>query len=215
MTKKALIIGATGATGKELVNQLLADDEYHEVAIFVRKAPDILHPKLVVHLTDFDHLDKVADHIKGDVLYSALGTTLKQAGSKENQWKIDHDYQLNFAKIAQQNGVATLAIISANEADADSRIFYARLKGSLEQEIVKLGFPKTLIFRPSLLKRPHSDRFAESVGEKVLEFTNRFGILTAHKPLPTKDLAVAMRKAVAQQKTGIIDKDEIWRLAQH
>ena len=212
---KALIIGATGATGTELVKQLLADDNYHEVVIFVRKCVDFSHPKLTVYLTDFDDLHKVATHIVGDVLFLALGTTKKQAGTKQNQWKIDHDYQLNFAKIARQNHVHAIALISADGANECSLFFYHRMKGALENELIQLNFCQAIFFRPSLLKRPNSERLGERMGEKLLEFFNHLGLFTNHKPLPTKKLAHAMIKAVSQNKAGIIDKKEIWKLLEH
>lgn len=77
---KALIIGAIGATGKDLVNILLQDPAYTEVVIFVRRTSAMAHPKLLEILTDFDKLDKVSEQIKGDVCFSCLGTTLKAAG---------------------------------------------------------------------------------------------------------------------------------------
>lgn len=175
---------------------------------------DFSHPELTVHITNFDGLEKVASHITGDVLFSALGTTLRQAGSKEAQWKIDHDYPLNFAKLARQNGISTLAVVSADEANANSPIFYTRMKGELEQNLSELNFPNTLIFRPPLLKRPNSDRLAKKMTEKVLELANRFGFLTTHKPLPTQQLVKAMIKAVATGKVGVINKDEIWTLVE-
>ena len=82
---KALIIGATGATGKDLVTQLLADDTYSEVHCFVRKALALTHPKLHTHVVDFETAEAWADLLRGDVAFSCLGTTLATAGSKEAQ----------------------------------------------------------------------------------------------------------------------------------
>ena len=102
---KALIIGATGATGKDLVQVLLKSPEYTEIVVFVRRATGLTNPKLTEVITDFDNLEKVADRIRGDVWFSLLGTTLKAAGSKENQWKIDYEIPMKFAEIAKMNGV--------------------------------------------------------------------------------------------------------------
>lgn len=87
---KALIIGATGATGKDLVTQLLSDDQFEEVHIFVRRNVDIQHDKLHVHVVDFDKIEEWKAELQGDVLFSALGTTIKQAGSQKQQWKVDY-----------------------------------------------------------------------------------------------------------------------------
>lgn len=88
---KALIIGATGATGKELVDRLLGDNNYASVSVFVRRPFGKSHPKLTEHIVDFSDVNSFQDLITGDVLFSCLGTTLKDAGSKDNQWKIDFD----------------------------------------------------------------------------------------------------------------------------
>ena len=93
---KALIIGATGATGKDLVNTLLQDAFYTEVIIFVRRSGGIVHSKLKEVITDFDNLAAVAELITGDILFSCLGTTLKAAGSKDKQWYIDYGIPLRF-----------------------------------------------------------------------------------------------------------------------
>ncbi|MDA6130770.1 NAD(P)H-binding protein, partial [Escherichia coli] len=89
----ALLIGATGATGKDLLDILLEDDSFHRVDIFARRDLHIQHEKLKVHVIDFDNSEQWKHLVKGDVLFSCLGTTLKAAGSKEAQWKIDYDYQ--------------------------------------------------------------------------------------------------------------------------
>lgn len=108
---KALIIGATGATGKDLVNVLLQDNDYTSVLIFVRRSTGIAHPKLQEIITDFDKLEQVAESINGDVWFSCLGTTLKAAGSKEKQRQIDYDIPARFAAIAKRNGIPTGVVI--------------------------------------------------------------------------------------------------------
>ena len=124
---KALVIGATGATGKDLVNVLLEDVFYTDVVIFVRRSSKIVHTKLREIITDFDKLESVREFIKGDVLFSCLGTTLKAAGSKEKQWHVDYEIPLQFATIAKQNGVAQMVLLSAYGASAKSRVFYSRI----------------------------------------------------------------------------------------
>src|SRR5688572_4865960 len=102
---KALVIGATGATGKDLVQVLLQSPEYSEIVVFVRRATGLTNSKFVEVITDFDNMEKVADRIHGDVWFSLLGTTLKTAGSKDKQWKIDYEIPMKFAEIAKTNGV--------------------------------------------------------------------------------------------------------------
>lgn len=192
---KALIIGATGATGKDLVTVALNDAAYTEVIVFVRKSTGLQHPKLKEVITDFDNLDQVSASIQGDVLFSCIGTTLKAAGSKEKQWHIDYEIPLKFAGIARQNGVPAMVLLSAYGASPDSRVFYSQMKGKLEQAIISLAFSKTIIFKPGLLLRKDTDRFGERASAGVLNFLNTLGIIRKFKPMPTRTLAEKLAKA--------------------
>ena len=96
--KHALVLGATGATGQELVKILLKDPIFEKVSIFVRRKVDLIHEKLNIHVIDFTKLDKYRDLVRGDILFSALGTTLFDAGSKDKQFLVDFSYQYDFAK---------------------------------------------------------------------------------------------------------------------
>ncbi len=189
---KALVIGATGATGTDLVHQLCEDPDFDEIDIFVRRRSDFHNSKVKAHIVDFDRPEEWQHLVKGDVAFSCLGTTLKSAGSKTNQKIIDFDYQLNFAKAARENGVEDYILVSAYGASADSKIFYSRIKGELEVAVKNLNFPKTTIFQPGMLERKDSDRKAELVGLKALQVLNRIGIFKKHQPLPTAVLAKAM-----------------------
>ncbi|OAU96318.1 NAD(P)H-binding protein [Moraxella catarrhalis] len=210
---KALVIGATGATGRALTEQLLTDPDYDSVHVFVRKDMDICHDKLTVHLIDFDQPETWAEAVKGDVLYSCLGTTLKQAGSKDRQWRVDYEYQLAFAKAAAINGVPYYVLISAENADANSWLFYPRLKGTLERAVSNLSFERCVIVRPPLLKHPNTDRVAEKIGETVLGTISQIKPFGSLKPMPVADLASAMRQAIKQGKSGIIAKEMLWQLS--
>ena len=200
---KALIIGATGATGKDLVTQLLADDTYSEVHCFVRKPLTFTHTKLHAHVVDFDTPEVWADLLRGDVAFSCLGTTLAAAGSKEAQWRVDYDYQYNFAKHCRNNGVPTFVLVSAAGAKAPSKLFYNRMKGQLEDAIKALGFSCLLIFQPSVLIRSNSDRGGENFTVKVIAFLNKLGLFKRYRPMPTAVLAQKMRKEVATATKGI------------
>lgn len=209
---KALIIGATGATGQELVDELLTDKHYEKVIVFVRKPTGRKDPKLVEHVVDLSNPDDYADQITGDVFFSCLGTTLKAAGSKENQWKIDFDIPAKFAAIAKQNNVDSFVLVSAFGASKESRIFYSRMKGELEEKIVELSFKKTVIFKPGILKRPGSDRTGEKIAVKVVAFINWLGMFKSHRPLATDILAKKLAKASKSQVDGVtyVVKDEIF-----
>ena len=200
---KALIIGATGATGKDLVTQLLADDTYSQVHCFVRKPLTLTHPKLHTHVVDFETPETWADLLRGDVAFSCLGTTLAVAGSKEAQWRVDYDYQYNFAEHCRNNGVPTFVLISAAGAKAPSKLFYNRMKGQLEDAIKALGFPSLFIFQPSVLVRKGSDRKGEQFGLKMIVFLNKLGLFKRYRPMPTDILAQKIRKEVATAAKGV------------
>lgn len=210
---KALIIGATGATGKDLVDVLLKDPGYTAVLIFVRRSSGISHPKLTEVLTDFDKLEEVSEHINGDVLFSCLGTTLKTAGSKEKQFHIDYEIPTKFAAIAKANGVRATVLLSAYGASAKSRLFYSRIKGQLEEAIEALGFEQYIIFRPGLLLRKDTGRFGEKLSAGILKALNSIGLIRKFKPLPTKLLAEKMGKAAKILGPGklVIELNKILR----
>ena len=193
---KAIIIGATGATGKSLLPLLAAHSEMERIDCFGRRHPDFSHQKLNSHQIDFTQPNIWHEEVQGDVLFACLGTTLKAAGSKEAQWAIDYEANLEFAKAARENGVYTLVLVSASGANAASRLFYQRMKGELEQALIALNFPCLIIFRPPLLIRPNSDRLGEKVAERIFRVLNRIGMLKNQRPLAVEKLAQAMLKAV-------------------
>lgn len=209
---KALIIGATGATGKDLIQVLLQDPDYTEVVIFVRRQSGITHPKLSEVLTDFDNLEQVSASIKGDVWFSCLGTTLKTAGSKEKQWHIDYEIPGKFAEIAKRNGVTRTVLLSAYGASAASRVFYSKMKGQLEDKMASLAFDTYIIFRPGLLLRKDTDRLGERLSAGVLRFLNALGVIRKFRPMPTSTLAEKLAKAPKVLPTGkhIIELDKIF-----
>ena len=189
----ALVIGATGATGQEIVSQLLEDDSFDSVSIFVRKDPNISHSKLKINVIDFSKPEEYKELIKGDVLFSCLGTTLRTAGSKEKQYLVDYTYQYEFAKIASDNGVPVYSLVSSTGANENSPIFYPKIKGKLEEAIKKLPFKTIQIFQPpTLIRQKNLRRTGEKIGIKIFGFLNSFGILKSQKPLPVSTLAKVM-----------------------
>lgn len=211
---KALVIGATGATGKDLVAQLMADEDFEQVDIFVRREVSLSHPKLRIHIVDFDRIDEWKDQLRGDVLFSALGTTLKQAGSQKAQWQIDYTYQYEAARAAKDNGVDTMVLVSSAWATADSKVFYTRMKGQLEEDIKKLGFRSLAIMRPPSLIRKDTDRFGERISVKMLQGLNKIGLLTSIRPMPTSQVANAMiiMAKRADEAVKILEPEDIWNV---
>jgi uncharacterized protein YbjT (DUF2867 family) len=210
---KALIIGATGATGKDLVEILLQDPEYTEVVIFVRRTGHIVHPKLKEVQTDFDKLEMIAEQIKGEVWFNCMGTTLKIAGSKDKQWHIDYEIPLKFAEIAKRNGVSRAVLLSAYGAAVQSKVFYSKMKGSLEEAMDGLQFDRYIIFRPGFLLRKDTDRRGELVIAGLLKLINRLGLIKKFRPLPTSVLAEKMAKSPKILLNGkhVIELDKIFQ----
>ena len=200
---KALVIGATGAVGKDLVGQLLKDDSFDRVDVFVRREVKVPSSKLVLHVVDFDHPETWSELLTGDVLFSCLGTTIKAAGSQEAQWKVDYTYQYEAAKVARENGVLKYVLVSSIGASSKSKIFYSRMKGALEDAVKGLGFPGCFILQPPSLVRKGSDRFGEKAGVAVLKALNAIGLMRSWKPMPTEEVAAAMILLAKSDRTGV------------
>ena len=192
----ALVLGATGATGRELVKLLSEDPNFSKVSIFVRSSTKVSNKKnLAIHEIDFHQLHKYKDLINGDILFSALGTTKKDAGGQKEQYLVDYTYQYEFAKMASENGVTNYSLVSSTGANAKSLFFYPRIKGLLEQAIKKLEFKKIDIFQPPMLiRQPDLMRPSEESGIKFLNAINKIGVLKSQKPLQVEGLASKMVK---------------------
>ena len=147
--KTALVAGASGLVGLELVRQLTEKPDYLRVVALVRRKLDFQHPKLVQEVIDFDHPDPAK--IVGDDYFCAMGTTLSKAGSKAAQYRVDCEYPYEIAKIALANGAKQCLLVSSIGADAHSPNFYLRTKGELEEKLAALGFEAFISGRPSML----------------------------------------------------------------
>ena len=211
---KALVIGATGAVGKDLVQQLIEDNSVESIDIFVRREVKIPTAKVVAHVVDFDHTETWADQLKGDVLFSCLGTTIKAAGSQEAQWKVDYTYQYEAAKAAKANGVKNYVLVSSVGANAKSKVFYTRMKGVLDDAVQQLGFEGCFILRPPSLIRKGSDRFGEKVGIVALKAFNAIGLMRSFTPMPTEAVAATMIRLAKSGRKGveIIESQEILKV---
>lgn len=215
MSKRALVIGATGATGTALLAQLLENEKYGEVHIFVRRKVELNNSKLQVHVVNFDAIDDWKEKLKGDELYSAIGTTLKTAGSKEAQYKIDYTYQFEVAKAASENEVPTLLLVSSTGSSSKSPFFYPKIKGKLEDAVSQLNFKQVHIFQPPMLDRGSFLRSNEKSGIKFLNMVNKLGILRSQMPMPVDFLAKQMIRVSNLESDAKVKKynpKQIWKL---
>ncbi|PKV75259.1 NAD(P)H-binding protein [Pontibacter ramchanderi] len=202
--KTALVIGATGLVGRQLVQQLLTDNRFNKVIVFGRRSFGIANPKLEEHLIDFDKPEDWQHLVQGDVFFSTLGTTLKQAGGQNEQYKVDYHYQYKFAEAAAQNGVPAYVLVSSSGASKDSLIFYSRMKGTLEEAVKKLGFQSITIIQPGLLHGDRKEvRFGEEMAYKVMHFFDKIGIAGKYKPYEDTVVARAMINAGIAAQPGV------------
>lgn len=201
MNKTAIVIGATGLVGKELVIQLASAPFIEKVVAVARRPVNYGSAKISNQVVDFDNLDKYAEVFKADYLFSALGTTLKQAGSQEAQYKVDFEYQLKAAQLASVNDVPHYLLVSAAMANANSRNFYTRLKGELELKVKELPFKRVSIFQPGLLigEREH-ERTGEKIAGAILPLVTLIPGL--HKFRPIRGEQVAARMIQVSQTGG-------------
>lgn len=171
MQRKAIIIGATGLVGEYLVRQL--SEIYDTLIVIARRAPRYINSSMHFYqVKDFDNLSEICLSVSADRntdAFSCLGTTRKQAGSDEAFYKIDHDYNVTFAKLCHDKGVENFFLLSAMNTDVDSRFLYNRVKAETEHSIINLNFRQLYIFRPSLLLGKHKGRMLENMSQNVFK----------------------------------------------
>lgn len=215
-TRTALVIGSTGLIGGFAVAGLLASSRYSHVKVFVRRRLDIEHHKLEQHLVDFDKPEDYAHLVKGDDLFCCIGTTMKNAGSKEAFYKVDHTYAVSFAKMAARNGVSQLLLISSLGAASRSSNFYLKVKGEVEDAVKELGFSSLVIFRPSMLLGPRREfRLGEMIGKIFMRafFIFFIGTLRKYRAIHAETVALAMVQVALSGNKGVmvLESDEIER----
>lgn len=204
MGKTAVVIGATGLVGRALVDQLASIESIDRVVTLTRRAAP--HPATKVDnlLVDFDRLEEYEACFNADILFSCLGTTLKQAGSLQAQRKVDLDYQLNAAKLALKQGVSHYLLVSASGANASSRSAYLAMKGELEDQIKALPFPRISVFQPSLLLGERADfRLAETLVSWLTPVIAGLPWLRRYRPIQGSEVALKMAKVSQSDGSGL------------
>ncbi|MFJ7159701.1 NAD(P)H-binding protein [Streptomyces sp. NPDC101118] len=194
MTRSALLVGATGLVGHQLLARLLRDPLYDRVTVLARRPLDVAHPTLDVRVVDFDALE-ASDVPAVDDVYCALGSTIRAAGSQQAFRQVDQHYVVAVARLAHAAGARRIAVVSSVGAKAGARNFYLGVKGDMEEEVKTAGFERVEIFRPSFITGPRPDRrLAEKLGfaaASALSPAMR-GSARAYRPVPAGRLAAAM-----------------------
>lgn len=218
MLKKAIIVGASGLIGNELLNILLQHSYYNEILVLVRKELPMNHPKLIQLVVDFENLDKWSAAITGDVLFCCLGTTKAKSPDLKEYRRIDHDYPVKLGRIAKKNDIDQFHFISAIGANAGSSSFYLKLKGDTEAELESLRLKSLQIYRPSLLTGNRKEkRLAEKVFTIVMKVVNPLllGSFKKFRSIPATVVAMAMFKQSLKNEVGVFvhPTDKIKQLA--
>lgn len=204
--KIALIVGATGLIGSELLKILLETEDYSKVVVMTRTPLSLNHTKLVEKLINFNNLEKYEADFAVDDVFCCLGTTIKKAKTMEAMYKVDVEYPLAVANLALAQGAKQFLVISAMNADPNSKLSYPKMKGELEQQLKTIPFESLSILRPSLLLGERKEfRFGERVAGaifKTIPFLFK-GKLKKYKPIHGKDVALAMYRIAQMQNLGV------------
>jgi uncharacterized protein YbjT (DUF2867 family) len=206
------LAGATGLVGRETLALLLEDHAFAQVVAPTRRSLGLSHPKLDERLVDFDQLEASLDGGRAEIAICCLGTTIKQAGSRENFRRVDYEYVLAFARAARAASVQHFLVVTSLGASAASRTFYNRVKGETEDALAELGFPALSIARPSLLL---GERSEFRLGERVL---SPFAKLLPDRlrGIEARTVARALTQLARAPARGkrVIASDELQRLGQ-
>lgn len=199
--KTALVVGATGLIGHQLVTQLVNSSLYNRIRVLVRKSLNWQHPRLQEIIIDFDQPNGLL--MQADDIFCCLGTTRKKAGSKEGFRKVDYQYPLDIARLGRANGASQFAIVTSMGANPNSSFFYNQVKGEIERDLALLDYPTLLIFRPSLLLGNRGDfRLGEKIGEG---FMRLFGPIlpTQYQAIDSSKVVNAMITTAQQPRSGV------------
>lgn len=203
--KTAMIIGANGLVGNELLQLLLKSDYYTTVVSVTRRALNLSHKKLLQLVIDYNRLYELKEIIGADDVYCCLGTTIKKAGSQEKFRTVDYEYPIKMAKLSLSNGSRQFLLVSSLGASVKSSVFYSRTKGEVEEEIKKMDYEGIHIFQPSLLLGDRSEkRTGEDLAKRIFNIIPFIfkGALKKYKPIEASKVAEVMYKVAQENNNG-------------
>lgn len=195
-----LLAGATGLVGREALELFLADPATERVVTVTRRPlPRPPHPKLEARVAEFELLHDQPDLFQVSHVVCALGTTMREAGSRSAFRRVDYYYPITLARLGIQGGARHFLLVSAIGARYGSRFFYNHVKGELEKDLRALPYQSITILRPSLLL---GEREEFRLGERVAQALGRF-FPERYRPVHARDVAQGLVRAAHQDAPGV------------
>jgi hypothetical protein len=192
----ALILGSTGLVGHELLELLAVDSRFERIDLLNRRELDMREISVTNHLVDFENLSELPIYHEVDCLFIAFGTTMKKAGSKAAQWKIDVAIPTTVMKLAKEIGVKQCVLISALGVSLKSPFFYSRMKAQLDENAKAIGFEKLIIIKPSVLDGPRKEqRTGEKISIQIGNALGKTGLINKYRPVEAINVAKCMIQA--------------------
>ena len=205
--KTALLFGATGLVGSHLLNLLISNNNYSKIKVFVRSSIELNDPKIEIIQTDFNNLKNHKEEIKGDDCFFCIGTTKKNSPDKNEYKRVELELPKQVAQIAKSNLVNSFVFVSSGYADPKSSGDYLKFKGLVEEDLIRLNFPKLGIMRPSfLLGARQEKRVGEKIGIFIFKLLSPLflGPLKKMKPIHSATVAKAMIAITQNNHSKII-----------
>lgn len=202
MNRKAVVAGATGLIGKELVQMLLSNPNYVSVTLLVRRPTGLQHSKLTEKVIDFEQLEHADVDLSEADVFCTLGTTIKKAGTQQAFRQVDYVYPVILGRMAKIQGARQFLIVTSMGANPSSRVFYSRVKGETEEALRELDLPSLQIFRPSLLL---GEREEFRLGERFMAVLAPLfkGPLRKYSPIQGKYVAKSMLRTALEDFSGV------------
>ena len=219
MGKTAIVLGATGLVGGHLLRLLLDDNDYSVVKVFGRSSVGFSEEKLEEYIVDLLTLEKHSEKFTGDVVFCCVGTTKAKTSDKSHYRDIDYGIPVTAATLSEEKNIKTFIVVSALGADKNSRVFYNRVKGDMEEAVMVKNIEEIYIMQPSLIG---GERDESRMGESIAKFFMNLlqplmvGDLRKYRPIHPNDIAKAMMYLAGDavmRETKRIESDHIKELA--
>jgi uncharacterized protein YbjT (DUF2867 family) len=199
----ALILGASGLVGHELLELLIMDSRFDKIDLLSRRELDLRETTVTNHVVDFDILSDLPVHHDIDVVFIAFGTTIKKAGTKTKQWKVDVDIPTNVMRMCHARGIKKCILISSLGVSKNSPFFYSRMKAQLDENARNIGFDTLVIEKPSVLDGPRLERRpGERMAVAIGHVFGKTGLFNSYRPIDAIDVAKTMIQGLIELQSG-------------